>query len=187
MKAQAIAGGEAAQAPGIIRDLRSNENAQFRKHLLRLDGASLRDRFNGSVGPEFIAAYAARCFTEGKVIAGYFERGVLRGAAELHLSGRDAHHRPVAEIAFSVEKAWQRRGIGTRLFRRLIRDARNLGVETLYVSTHADNLAVRALALRLRAQLTFSASEAFGKVDIGPVPDDFLYDAPINRDADFAA
>jgi GNAT superfamily N-acetyltransferase len=185
MKMEIFAGG--APAPGIIRDLRADENAQFRKHLQRLDAISLRDRFNGGVGPEFIAKYAARTFTRGIVVAGYFESGVLRGAAELHPVGRDERNLPVAEIAFSVEKDWQRRGIGTRLFRRLIRDARGRGIEILYVSTHTDNHAMRALALRFRAELTFKAGEGFGTVDIGPVPDDLLYDGPINRDADFAA
>ena len=87
---------------GIIRDLRNDELAQFRKHLQRLDGHSLRDRFNGGVSPEFLADYATRSFGNGTVVAGYFERGVLRGAGELHPIGRDGEHRPIGEIAFSV-------------------------------------------------------------------------------------
>ncbi len=172
---------------GIVRDLRADEVAQFRKHLQRLDASNLRDRFNGAVGAEFIARYARRSFDGGRIVAGYFERGVLRGAAELHPCGRDEAGRAIAETAFSVELQWQRRGIGTRLFRRLIRDARARGIEILYVSTHADNQAMRALALRFHATITFNAAEAFGTVDIGPVPDDLLYDGPINRDADVAA
>jgi GNAT superfamily N-acetyltransferase len=174
-------------APGIVRDLRGDEIAQLRRHLMRLDPASLRDRFNGIVGEEYIAAYASRCFAHGTVIAGYLERGVLRAAAELHPSGRDVRGRPVAEIAFSVEKDWQRRGIGTRLFRRLIRDARGRGIERLHVTTHADNDAMRALARIFGAVLQFRAGETVGIVDIGPVPDDLLFDGPINRDAGFAA
>ena len=171
---------------GIIRDLRGDELAQFRKHLQRLDGHSLRDRFNGGVSSEFLATYATRSFGNGTVVAGYFERGVLRGAGELHPIGRDGEHRPIGEIAFSVERSWHRCGIGTGLFRRLIRNARARGIEMLHVSTHAGNDAMRALALRFQATLVFEAGETFGLVDIGPVPDDLLFGGPINRDADLA-
>lgn len=169
---------------GIIRDLRDDELAQFRKHLQRLDSQSLRDRFNGGVSAEFLASYAGRSFGNGTVVAGYFERGVLRGAGELHPCGRDNQHRPIGEIAFSVERRWHRCGIGTGLFRRLIRNARARGIEMLHVSTHSDNDAMKALALRFRASLAFESGETFGIVDIGPVPDDLLFGGSINRDAD---
>lgn len=173
-----------ARFNGIIRDLRGDEAAQFRKHLQRLDAQSLRDRFNGRVSPEFLAAYAARCFGDGTVVAGYLERGVLRGAGELHLCGRDDGNRAVGEIAFSVERDWHRCGIGTRLFQRLIRDARARGIERLHVSTHSENAAMKALARHFRADLSFTSGAAFGVVDIGPVPDDLIYGGPVNRDAD---
>lgn len=169
---------------GVIRDLRGDEAAQFRKHLQRLDAQSLRDRFNGRVSPDFLAAYAARCFGDGTVVAGYLERGVLRGAGELHPCGRDDGYRAVGEIAFSVERDWHRCGIGTRLFQRLIRDARTRGIERLHVSTHSENAAMKALARRFRADLNFTSGVAFGVIDIGPVPDDLIYGGPVNRDAD---
>lgn len=172
---------------GIIRDLRDDEVVQFRKHLQRLDHDSLRDRFNGNAGSDFLADYAARSFSNGTIVAGYFERGVLRGAGELHPCGRDSHHRPIGEIAFSVERGWHRCGIGTGLFRRLIRNARVHGIEMLHVSTHSENEAMKALARRFGADMAFSAGEAYGIIDINPVPDDLLFGGPVNRDADLDA
>jgi hypothetical protein len=46
---------------------------------------------------------------------------------------------------------------------------------------------MRALARIFGAVLQFRAGETVGIVDIGPVPDDLLFDGPINRDAGFAA
>ena len=43
---------------------------------------------------------------------------------------------------------------------------------------------MKALARRFRADLSFTSGVAFGVVDIGPVPDDLIYDGPVNRDAD---
>ena len=55
-----------------------------RDHLLRLDPASRRDRFNGFLDDGFIESYVAKCAEDGTVIIAYIENGVVRGAAELH-------------------------------------------------------------------------------------------------------
>jgi len=45
---------------GAIRQLRPSDLPRFREHLLRLDTASRRDRFNGLVDDAFLQNYAAR-------------------------------------------------------------------------------------------------------------------------------
>jgi GNAT superfamily N-acetyltransferase len=45
----------------------------------------------------------------------------------------------VAEAALLVEDAWQRRGIGTGMLRRLIAMAQPSGVRAVVLHTHADN------------------------------------------------
>ena len=73
----------------------------------------------------FVASYANRCFSDGTTVIGYVEEGRVLGAAELHERPED----PIAtgEIAFSVERGLQHRGIGSRLFERLIVNALGLG------------------------------------------------------------
>lgn len=154
---------------GTIRALRPSDRPRFRDHLLRLDAESRRDRFNSYVNDAFIRSYVARSFAEGATVIGYGEGDLVLGAAELH--ERPDKAEPTAEIAFSVEKALQHRGIGGRLFQRLIGQARGLGYASLLVTTHPDNLAMRALARRFDAQLRFEDGETVGTIELAPVED----------------
>ena len=66
---------------------------------------------------------------------------------------------PTGEIAFSVERDLQHRGIGGRLFQRLIAKARGLGYLRLQVTTHSNNGAMKALARRFNAELSFQQAK----------------------------
>lgn len=157
---------------GTIRQLRPSELPRFRDHLLRLDAESRRDRFNGLTDDVFIASYAQRSFADGTTVIGYVEDDMVLGAAELHERPEDAE--PTAEIAFSVERQLQHRGIGGRLFERLIAQARGLGYTRLRVTTHPQNQAMKALARRYRATLNFEDGETVGTIDLDPIDDDVL-------------
>jgi len=162
---------------GTIRQLRPSDLPRFRDHLLRLDAASRRDRFNGAASDAFVATYADRSFAEGTTVIGYVEGDEVLGAAELHERPEEAE--PTAEIAFSVERSLQHRGIGGRLFARLVQQARGLGYTRLFVTTHADNRAMKALARRFDAALTFAEGETVGVIRLEPAgEDDFTLPAP---------
>lgn len=149
---------------GIIRQLRPSEELLFRDHLLGLDSESRRDRFNGITDDQFVAAYSSRCFHDGTTVIGYLVDGKLRGAAELHERAELAE--PTGEIAFSVDKSFQNRGIGSRLFNRLIDTARGYGYERLLVTTHSQNEAMKQLARRFGFKLSFEAGETVGRIDL---------------------
>lgn len=51
----------------------------------------------------------------------------------------------VAEVAFVVADAWQRRGVGGALFARLAARAREVGLTRLVADTQADNQAMRSV------------------------------------------
>jgi RimJ/RimL family protein N-acetyltransferase len=150
--------------PGTIRILKPGDLAAFRDHMLRLDAASRRDRFNGVTDDEFVRTYAARCFSGKTVVFGYVEDGLVHAAAELHHlpDGRAGE----GEIAFSVERHLQHHGLGSALFRRLIALARHLGYHRLRVTTHPDNAAMKALARKFKARLSFAQQEAAGVLDL---------------------
>ena len=150
---------------GIVRQLRPSDLQKFREHLLRLDKEGRHDRFNGVTNDAFVAAYAERCFHDGTTVIGYVEDDKVLGAAELH--ERPDLPEPTGEIAFSVEREIQHRGIGSALFERLIQNARGLGYEKLRVTTHSDNLAMRALARKFDAHLSFEHLETVGIIDLG--------------------
>jgi RimJ/RimL family protein N-acetyltransferase len=156
-----------ADAPqGTIRQLRPSDLPRFRDHLLRLDQESRRDRFNGVTDDTFVASYAERCFADGTTVIGHVENDQVLGAAELHERPEEAE--PTAEIAFSVERELQHRGIGGRLFERLIAHAHAFGYSKLRVTTHPQNAAMKALANRFNARLTFEEGETVGMIELNP-------------------
>lgn len=154
---------------GDIRELTRADLPLFRDHLLRLSPASRHDRFNGFTDDAFLASYAARCFSSGAVMLAYMLDGVVRGAAELHDCRRSGH--AAAEIAFSVEDGLQQRGVGAALFASLIFRARATGCQVLHVTTHAQNVAMKALARKFGAKLCFASVDAVGVIDLtGALP-----------------
>ena len=156
-------------AKGNVRTLRQQEELPLlRDHLLRLDPESRHDRFHGFMDDGFIERYAAKCADDGTVIIAYIEDGVVRGAAELHPPDQSPDALP--EIAFSVEACVRRQGVGSILFRRLIAEARSKGYRSLRITTGAQNQAMRALANKFGAHLTFRHGESTGSIDLKQQP-----------------
>jgi GNAT superfamily N-acetyltransferase len=156
-------------ASGYVRTLRQQEELPLlRDHLLRLDPESRHDRFNGFMDDSFIERYAAKCADDGTVIVAYIEDGVVRGAAELHPPGQSPDALP--EVAFSVEASARRQGVGSILFRKLIAEAGRKGYRSLRITTGAQNQAMRALASKFGAHLTFRQGESTGNIDLKQQP-----------------
>jgi GNAT superfamily N-acetyltransferase len=152
-------------AKGTVRTLSQQEELPLlRDHLLRLDRESRHDRFHGFMDDGFIERYAAKCASDGTIIIAYLEDGVVRGAAELHPPDQSPDSQP--EIAFSVEAGQRRQGVGSILFRKLIAEARAKGYHSLRITTGAQNEAMRALAHRFGAHLTFRHGESTGSIDL---------------------
>jgi GNAT superfamily N-acetyltransferase len=152
-------------ARGSVRTLRRQEELPLlRDHLLRLDRASRHDRFHGFLDDSFIERYAEKCADDGTVIIAYIEDGAVRGAAELHPPAQSPDSLP--EIAFSVERSVRRRGVGSILFRKVIAEARAKGYRSLRITTGAQNDAMRALARKFGAHLTFRHGESTGSIDL---------------------
>lgn len=156
-------------ARGSVRTLcQQEELPALRDHLLRLDPESRHDRFNGFMDDSFIERYAAKCADDGTVIIAYIEDGVVHGAAELHPPDQSPDSLP--EIAFSVEACVRRQGVGSILFRKLIEEARAKGYRSLRITTGAQNQAMRALAHKFGADLTFRQGESTGSIDLTQQP-----------------
>jgi len=153
------------RAMGTVRTLSQQEELPLlRDHLLRLDRTSRHDRFHGFMDDGFIERYAEKCANDGTIVIAYFEDGVVRGAAELHPPDQAADSQP--EIAFSVETHVRRKGVGSFLFRKLIAEARAKGYRSLRITTGAQNDAMRALANKFGAHLTFQYGESTGSIDL---------------------
>ncbi|MGL4325199.1 MAG: GNAT family N-acetyltransferase [Beijerinckiaceae bacterium] len=149
-----------------VRKLGPGDVEAFKAHLLRLDAESRRDRFNGGTDDAFVERYAVRSFEPRTTVFGWFEDGVLRGAAELHRAP-EGKEEP-AEAAFSVEREFQRNGVGTSLLRRLIHYAQNRGVKQVQVMTSPQNMAMQALARKFGAKMAYVYGETVGTIDAAP-------------------
>lgn len=138
---------------GVIRKLRDVETNAYRDHLLRLDAESRRNRFCGGIADDTIRSYAATARGGDVIIHGFFVDGVLRGAADLRIA------RPLdlreAEAAFSIEKPWQSRGIGSALLERTRLTARNRYIKHLHVSCLPQNQRMQQLARKFGVEITF--------------------------------
>ena len=153
------------RARSTVRTLsRHEELPLLRDHLLRLDRAGRHDRFHGFIDDSFIDGYAEKCANDGTIVIAYFEDGVVRGAA--NCIRRRNRRNSLPEIAFSVEAPARRRGVGSFLFRQLIAEASAKGYRKLRITTGAQNVAMRALANKFGAHLTFSPGKSTGKIDV---------------------
>jgi len=98
------------------------------------------------------------------VVIAYVEDGKVLGAAELHQP--DLAEDGIPEIAFSVERSVRRKGVGSILFKRLITEAEGRGYTSLRITTGYRNEAMRALAKKFGAHLTFRQGESTGSIDL---------------------
>jgi GNAT superfamily N-acetyltransferase len=145
---------------GTVRKLGVGETELYRQHLLRLDAESRRSRFGGAVSDEFVRGYSGPSALNGAVIYGFFVEGVLRGAAELRLLARARE----AEAALSIERAWQSRGVGTALLKRVLLAVRNRKIERLHMLCLAENRRMQRLARKFHAQLNFKSGSVIGEL-----------------------
>ncbi|KAF0132437.1 MAG: N-acetyltransferase GCN5 [Xanthobacteraceae bacterium] len=148
---------------GTFRELTGTDAELHRDHLLRLDAAGRRERFNGVADDRFIHRYSQSCFAGRTRVFALLDRdGQVRGAAELHPPTPD----DPADIAFSVEPQFRQMGIGTRLFEAVMAAARYSRYPTLRISSTAANRAMRALARKFGAHFTFEGGEVTGLLPV---------------------
>ncbi|NNE22479.1 MAG: GNAT family N-acetyltransferase [Rhizobiales bacterium] len=140
-----------------IRRLWPMDQPAVLKHFLNLDRDIRHMRFGGGVGEGFLRDYADGILKVGSVIFGAFPDNELRAVGELR-GLLDAW--PVkAEAAFSVERAWQDRGIGDALVTRVIAAAQNRGVNTLNMICLPENRKMQHLAVKHDAVLQLDVDE----------------------------
>lgn len=145
------------------RKLLPVDHTAFEAHLLALDPESRRSRFGMAANDAFLEQYAARCITLNAIIHGAFLDDRLIGVAELRPLG--TLFSGEAEIAFSVEAGWRNCGIGTELFARTLRSARNRGYERLYMSCLRHNAPMRSLARKFSAEIIVELDESVALVE----------------------
>ncbi|MDF1607807.1 GNAT family N-acetyltransferase [Hoeflea sp. YIM 152468] len=135
----------------------------FREHIHDLHFEDFRDRFNGRVSDEWLDRYIARSLNEA-IVVGAFDDDHLVGVAELHTGGQIEPGE--GESAFSVASDWRHKGVGTILIKALLRAASENDVATILVETGAQNHAMKALAQRFGARMSFAGDQSIGRIDV---------------------
>ena len=157
----------------VVRRLYRPDLPAFREHLIRLDPETRYDRFGLQVSDDYLAHYAELCFAPSALTYGWFADGTIRGASELRFFARSegASSRD-GEAAFSVERGWRRRGIGTELMGHVVLAARNRRIGKLTIFCLRHNRAMLALARKFEADLAVDLTDVTGRLTSRP-PDAF--------------
>lgn len=162
-----------------IRKMLPAEAPLLSDHLLRLDPEDRRLRFGGMLlRDEGVRRYVASIDWTHSWHVGFIHQGALRAVVQLSVPREGLGllapipwQRPGgAEFAVSVEKAWQRMGIATRLMAQAVVVARNRNVRDLYMLCLPENEPMRRLARKVGIRLVFADGEITGHVDL-PAPD----------------
>lgn len=150
-------------SPVVIRQLWPVEVERLARHYKRLHPEDRWRRFGSSVSDDWLDAHALDALGSTQcIVKGAFVRGSLRGVAEAWFSGHGANMQ--AETAFSLERGFQKRGIGDRLFKKIIRAARNRGATRLQMVCMRDNPRMIALARANEAELSVSPDGITGEI-----------------------
>lgn len=144
----------------IVRKLYPWEWDAHLAHLLRLGPQERRWRFCRPVDDAAVEAYCGRIDRARTTVLGCFAEGTLRGVAELiQIPGGWPRS---AEIALSVERPYQRQGIGGRLLGQILLVARNRMIRTVHLVSLIENEPMQHLARKFgaRTETYLSSTEA---------------------------
>src|SRR5512143_1777378 len=147
----------------FIRPLTPAELPNYLEHLLRLDPADRRMRFGFPIGDTGIRAHVQRIDLRTGHILALFDNLDVVAAAHIVRAGDD-----VAEFAFSVDRQWRGRGVGSELFDRAVLWARNRRIHQAIVYCLNENQAMRHIARKAGVQMTVEAGEIDGRLELLP-------------------
>ncbi|MBA1149108.1 GNAT family N-acetyltransferase [Ectothiorhodospiraceae bacterium WFHF3C12] len=151
-----------------IHRLYPAERNKFKEHLKRLAPADRRLRFGSQISDARIDRYVDGLEWPWAITLVAMKDGLVRGAGECVI----ARHTwpPTAELAFSVEPAYQGQGIGSGLFERLLVVARNRGISRIHIVTTPDNTRMQRMATRYGMTLVRNV-DIEGRLELtGPTP-----------------
>ena len=150
------------RAPVMLRPAEKTDLTAIAAMHERCGSRTLQLRyFSGTRGPSHFhlqrllnpsrgAALVAETVHSGQIVA----LGSLVGEGEL------------SEVALLVEDAWQRKGIGTAVLRRMVSAAAGLGLSAVLVHTQSGNEAMRRTVCRVRPDALFELDSGIATATI---------------------
>ena len=151
----ATSGAPLPVSAGRLRRLGPADSRHLQAHFLRLHPDDLRHRFMGGMPRSLVHRYVRGIDWHRAIIVGCFFGRSLRGVCELYpMSGSRA------EVAVSVERRFQGRGIGQSLIGRMLILARNRRLTALEFRCMAGNQRMRALVAKFDSVTIIDSMEA---------------------------
>jgi len=157
---------DASEAPpmSVFRKLFATEADKYKAHLLRLDRDDRYMRFASYASDDRISRFVDAIDWGDTVVIGFFDCGELFGAAEARIAGVNGSRR--AELAFSIEKRFQGRGVGGALMRRALTVVRNRGVRVADIMCLLENCRMRRLGSHYANATAIDSGEVEMRIDL---------------------
>ena len=151
--------------PVTIRPIRPEDEPLLVKFHAQLSDQSVRFRYFGSIGLEQRTLHERLrrvCFNDyDREIALVVERDDSQGGPEIIAVARlsKEHGMNEAEFALLISDAWQDKGVGTALLKRLVGIARNEKLRRVFGYIAHDNLAMKRVSERAGFKLQLNARD----------------------------
>lgn len=154
--------------PHTIYKLPQHEFHRYKEHLLKLDDESKYMRFGFIIKPEIIAELCDKWSAnpdQHKIFVIEDENLDIIGVAHVSLEG------DTPELAFSVLKEHQRKGLGNALMKRAIEYCQNKGVKHGYMVCLSTNDKIKRLARKNDILIKTEDGDSVGDIVIpNPTP-----------------
>lgn len=148
----------------LIRRLLPGDAGRLADHLKRLDADARRLRFGATLTDEAVDDYVRRIDWLRSLQFAQVEDGEIRATCQL--AWRDPLWPSSAELAISVERPLQDRGIGSELMRRTLVAARNRNIRHVDMICLAENAKMRHIARKFESMLELVDGDVAGRIDL---------------------
>ncbi len=146
-----------------VQRLNASACASIVAHLLALPTADRRLRFSSSLSPEGITAYVERIdFGCDAVFGVHDDRLRLVGMAHVAFGG------DVVEFGLSVLPAHRGHGVGSALFERGAKHARNRSIRRILMHCLRENTAIMHIAQNFGMNIVTEAGDADAHLELPP-------------------
>jgi RimJ/RimL family protein N-acetyltransferase len=152
------------EAMPLIRRLLPGDAARLAAHLKRLDADARRLRFGATLTDEAVDGYVRRIDWLRSLQFAQVEDGEIRAACQL--AWRDPLWPSSAELAVSVERPLQDRGLGSELIGRTLVAARNRNIRHVTMVCLAENAKMRHIARKFESMLELADGDVSGRIDL---------------------
>lgn len=147
-----------------IKRIFSNYREEVRKHFLRLDQDSRHSRFCFSISDSSLSSYVDKLnFTRDGIFAIFNSKLEIIGIGECVFYPKNS---TVAEVGFSIEKAYQGKGLGNKLMKRVIQFAHSHQVDTLEMFCLSTNAKSMHLARKHGLKIKQELGESHALIDL---------------------